>query len=425
MNNLDITLFPRSLNGKIKAPPSKSLSHRALICAALSKGKSTISNIVYSDDILATIKSLTLLGVKFDKKSNNITIHGVNKIKHIFKEVNCNESGSTLRFLIPLLSLSDKKVVFTGAKSLIKRPQSIYSKIFKEDNNLFEVKNNKIVVNGSIKARDYYIKGNVSSQFFSGLMFSLPLLKEDSSIYIDGTLESESYINLTINILYKFGITIQKIKNGYFIPGNQTYTPTNYTVEGDFSNAAFYLVGGVLKGLVKVNNLSHESFQGDKVIIDLIKQMKGKVIFMENGYITESSNTKEAIIDLADCPDLGPIITLLASLSEGKSIIKNIARLRLKESDRVKSTVSTLKLLGADIKSTENEIIVNGKQMLKGGVTVDSYNDHRIAMMVSIAALRCKNEVILTNANAITKSYPGFYEDYLSLGGEYKINTKD
>ena len=425
MKNVDITLFPSILNGEINSPPSKSLSHRALICAALSKGKSVISNIIYSDDINATILALELLGVVFDKKESAITVHGIKKIKTNSKEINCNESGSTLRFLIPIFSLSNKKVTFTGAKSLISRPQSIYEKIYKEDGNTFEIINDKIVVNGSVKAREYTIKGDVSSQFFSGLMFALPLLNEDSTILIDGKLESKSYIDLTIEMLEKFGITIHQIKNGYFIEGNQTYKPTNYIVEGDYSQAAFYLVGGVLSELVKVNNLSHDSNQGDRAIIKYLKQMHGKVIFMENGFITESSKTNASIIDLADCPDLGPIITLLAALSKGESTIINISRLRLKESDRVESTVSTLKALGANIKSTKNTISVIGKPLLKGGVTVDSYNDHRIAMMVSIAALRSENEIVLTNANAVTKSYPAFFEDYMSLGGKYKVNKKD
>ncbi len=420
-DKLDIVLFPSVLNGEIKSPPSKSLSHRALICAALSKGKSVIKNIIYSDDIKATISALELLGAKFEINKDIIAVSGIKTIKSPSKSINCNESGSTLRFLIPLFSLSDKEIEFKGAKSLINRPQSVYKEIFLEDGNTFFVDRDKIVVKGSVKPRVYFLKGNVSSQFFSGLMFALPLLKEDSTIYIDGNLESKSYIDLTIDMLAKFGIKIIEIKNGYFIEGNQIYKPTKYTVEGDYSQAAFYLVGGILSGLVKVNNLPHNSIQGDKAIIEFIKQMKGKIICLENGYITEFSNTASSTINLADCPDLGPIITLLAALSTGKSTIINISRLRIKESDRVASTVSTLKALGANIKSTKYEIIVTGVQSLNGGVTVDSHNDHRIAMMLSIAALKCKKEIKLTNANAVTKSYPAFFEDYKSLGGKYKI----
>jgi len=421
MTKVDMKLFPSKLNGEIKAPPSKSLSHRAIICAALSKGRSVISNLIYSDDINATIDSLKLIGARFDKNGDSLIVHGIKKFKHIVDEVNCKESGSTLRFIIPIFSLTDEEVIFTGSKTLMNRPQTIYSKIFKDDDNQFEINENKIVVNGSLKPRKYIVKGDVSSQFFSGLMFALPLLDGDSSIYIEGELESKSYVNLTIDILEKFGITISPFENGYHIPGNQEYKPTDYTVEGDYSQASFHLVGGVLSGLVRVTGLEHNTFQGDKAIIEDIKHMKGKVIFMENGYITELSKTKGTTIDIADCPDLGPIISLIACLSEGTTHIKNISRLRIKESDRVQSTVSTLKMLGADIISSESEITINGVQSLVGGVILDSHNDHRIAMMISIAALVCDKEITLTNADAVNKSYPGFFDDYKALGGKYKL----
>ena len=418
---LDLELFPSILNGDIKAPPSKSLSHRALICASLAKGQSIITNIAYSEDILATISALELLGAKFEKHNNKLIVKGTKRIKTPQMPINCNESGSTLRFLIPIFSLTNKEISFTGTQSLIKRPQSIYKEIFKKDGNIFKVKGNNIVVNGSIKARKYLIKGNVSSQFFTGLMFSLPLLKEDSTILIEGTLESKGYIDLTIKTLEEFGIEILELENGYFIKGNQKYEPRNFNIEGDYSQAAFFLVGGVLNGIIKVNDLEHESFQGDKAIIDVIKLMKGKVIYMENGFITESSSTIGTTIDLSDFPDLGPIIALLGSLSEGKTRITNASRLRIKESDRIESTVRTLKALGANISSTKDEIVIKGKSTLKGGVTVDSFNDHRIAMMVSIAASLSEEKVILTNANAVSKSYPNFFEDYLNVGGKLNI----
>ena len=420
IKNQAIVLFPSILDGEIQSPPSKSLSHRALICAALAKGTSTIKNIIFSDDIIATISALEQLGAKFDKSANKVIVHGIKKRLPLSNLVNCNESGSTLRFLIPLFSLSNKKIQFTGKKTLLNRPLSIYEKIFKEDGNIFDINNDVITVNGSIKAKEYLLKGNVSSQFFSGLMFALPLLKENSTIVVEGKLESESYIDLTIDILNKYGIKIQKLQNNYFIEGNQSYSPFNYTVEGDFSQAAFYLVGGIISKYVKVTDLLHTSKQGDKAIIQFIKQMKGNVISLENGYITESSKTLSTTIDLANCPDLGPIIALLACLSKGTTHIINISRLRLKESDRVFSTVSTLQSLGANIKTNKDKIIIIGKTSLKGGVTVDSFNDHRIAMMLSIAALRCENEITLTNANVVSKSYPAFYEDYKSLGGKYK-----
>lgn len=415
-----ITAFPTSLEGKLKAPPSKSLSHRALICAGLAHGESKIYNLVYSEDILATMNVLEAVGVHFKKEDNYLLVRGVKRLKGPRKPVDCNESGSTLRFMIPILSLTNKEVEFTGKQSLLKRPQSIYQEIFNQDQNVFDHTDSRILVKGSIKARDYYIKGDVSSQFFSGLLFSLPLLDEDSYIYVEGKLESKSYINLTIETLKLFGVEIQEIENGYFIEGNQTYTPKEYTIEGDYSQAAFFLVGGILSGHIDIQDLEHDSVQGDMEIIDIIQAMKGKVIFTENGYITSLSKTKSTTIDIGNCPDLGPIVSLLAALSSGTTKIINAERLRIKESDRIKSTVETLRALGANITSENDEIIIRGQKTLQGGVTVDSFNDHRIAMMAAIASANCEKEVTITRADAVNKSYPHFFEDFKKVGGKIK-----
>ena len=420
-NNNPVRLLPTEIQGSVNIPPSKSLSHRALICAGLSNGRSKISNIIYSEDIKATISALEQLGAEFEAKDDEITVTGVKRLKYDNNPVDCNESGSTIRFMIPIFSLTNKEITFVGKESLINRPQSIYENIFKEDGNKFTKSNNKIVVKGSVKSRDYHIDGNVSSQFISGLMFSLPLLNDDSTIHINGKLESKGYIDLTVDMLETFGIEIQETTNGYFIPGNQKYEAKDYRVEGDYSQAAFFLVGGILNGAIKINDLNHESFQGDKEIVDIIKRMKGKVIYTENGFATNKSSTIGTTIDISTCPDLGPIVSLLGTLSKGTTTITNISRLRLKESDRVESTVCTLKALGADIKVTNDTIVINGRETLMGGVTVDSYNDHRIAMMISIAALRCEKEVILTGANAVNKSYPHFFKDYKLVGGSLII----
>lgn len=416
-----IKLFPSNLKGDIKIPPSKSLSHRALICASLSKGKSIITNVVLSEDIKTTIEALQQLGAKFEINGDKVTVIGVKRPKYDNNPVFCNESGSTIRFLIPIFSLTNKEVVFTGKESLISRPQTIYKKIFDHDQNKFNIEEDRIVVKGSVKARDYFIDGNVSSQFFSGLMFALPLLKEDSYIYFNGSIESKSYIDLTIEMLELYGIEVDKLENGYFIEGNQDYKATNYQVEGDYSQAAFFLVAGILNGAVKLDDLNHESNQGDAEIINVIKHMKGRVIFTENGFVTEQSKTHGTTINISDCPDLGPIISLLGALSKGTTTIKNISRLRLKESDRVESTVNTLKSLGVNVKVEDEQIVIHGRQTLKGGVELDSYNDHRIAMMIAIAALRCDKPVTLNNANAVNKSYPHFFEDYKSIGGNFEV----
>lgn len=420
MNFDQITLFPTKLRGSVRIPTSKSLTHRALISASLAKGKSTITNVVMSEDIKATLKALEQLGAKFDIKGDIIQVKGIKSLKVPTQPIDCNESGSTLRFMIPILSLTNKPVEFTGKPSLLKRPQDVYKILFEEDQIPFIHQADRIMVNGSIKARKYEIDGSISSQFFTGLMFALPLLNEDSYIYLLGTLESKGYIDLTIDILKKFGISIIEIDNGYLIPGNQVYKSFDYTVEGDYSQGAFFLVAGILNGSIAVDNLPHESLQGDKEIIDIIKRMKGRLIYTENGLVANTSETNGTRIDISNCPDLGPIVALLGSLSRGTTTIVNASRLRMKESDRIESTVTTLQQLGANIKTENDDIIIHGKSNLTGGV-VDSHNDHRIAMMAAIAAIVCENEVVLTGASAVNKSYPHFFDDYLHLGGNYQV----
>jgi 3-phosphoshikimate 1-carboxyvinyltransferase len=413
--NVTIKVFPSTIHGTVNVPSSKSLSHRALIAASLAQGISILNNITLSEDVIATINALKQIGAKFKINDTSIFVQGVKKIHHPNKAVYCNESGSTLRFLIPLFSATNKPITFTGKQSLLKRPLSIYKNLAEKDQISFIQSNDKIVVNGFFKGGLYHIDGSVSSQFFSGLMFYLPLLNNDTTIVIDGILESKSYINLTIQILQKFGIRIQEIENGYFIPGNQKYEPNNITIEGDYSQAAFFLVGGVLNGSVTTKNLSLQSLQGDQKIINIIKQMNGKIIYEEDGFIAVKSSTIGKTIDISNCPDLGPIISLLGAVSDGKTILTGAKRLRLKESDRIEAILSTLSKLGANIEQLNDDIIIHGVPSLSGGI-VDSYNDHRIAMMCAMAALASENPVIITRANAVNKSYPNFFNDLKSLG---------
>jgi len=423
MNNQpkSMTFSKSNLKGEIDAPSSKSYTHRAIIAASLARGKSKITNITYSDDIYATINAVKAMGAKVETHDNYCYVEGVKKVKKIADIVHCNESGSTLRFMIPIFSLSNKKFSITGTPSLMRRPLTIYEDIFSEENMQFTLQKNIIEIKGSLQPKTYKIDGTISSQFLTGLMYALPLLEGDSTIKIVNHLESKSYLNITIDLLEEFGIIIKEIDDGYFIKGNQSYHAKDYAVEGDYSQAAFFLVGGQMNGAIIINNLEHDSPQGDKVIIDIIKDMKGRVIYSEDGLISEKTKTIGTIIDISDCPDLGPILSLLASVSKGVTKIVNIERLRLKESDRVQSTVQTLKKLGVDIEVSGNEIIIQGSTKLLGGVTLDSHNDHRIAMMVAIASLVSTNPITLTNPYAINKSYPNFYKDYQKLGGQITI----
>lgn len=260
----------------------------------------------------------------------------------------------------------------------------------------------------------------MSSQFISGLLFSLPLLNNDSTISLTTPLESSGYVKITIEVLKTYNIEIKEIQNGYFIKGNQQYISTNYNIEGDFSNSAFFLVAGLLQNSIETLNLSNDSVQGDRNIIDVLKQFKGRVVHLENGYMTSSQETHGTVVDISQIPDLGPPIALLGVLSKGKTIITNITRLKTKESDRVESIITTLATLGANIYEKNNEIHINGKNFLEGG-TVDSFNDHRIVMMATIASLKSKKPIIITNANAVRKSFPGFFRTLKTIGFKYEI----
>ena len=406
------------LKGTINVPSSKSLTHRAIIAASLANGKSIIKNINKSKDIEATISAMKHLGAKISESDNELIIEGC--YPHLVNNViDSNESGSTIRFLIPLSLLQDKEVTFIGHNKLVDRPQDVYLDIFKEKGIWYKKDNNHylpLTVRGPIKGGIYNIRGDVSSQFITGLLYTLPLCKEDSEIRITTKLESKSYIDLTIDVLKKFGIEIKYNNNIYYIKGSQTYQPTNYTVEGDFSQAAFFLASDMLGSFVRLKNMNPDSLQGDKEIINYIERIGGKVIYKDSLYYCVSGKTNNVDIDVSNTPDLGPILTCLLSQVEGKSTLYNASRLRIKECDRITCVKEELIKLGLDISETYDSIIINGKKKVNGA-TIDSHNDHRLVMSFAILATISESDVVITNAEAINKSYPNFFKDFESLGG--------
>ncbi len=416
-----VRINPKILKGTISIPPSKSLCHRGIISAALAHEESTISNVIFSDDINATCQGMEKLGARIEDLG-----HGVLKIKgntqEIEKEINIDskESGSTLRFLIPISMLNDKTKVFTGRGKLVSRPLESYYKIFDEQAIIYSTENGNLPleIQGKLKAGDFEIEGNISSQFITGLLFTLPLVDGDSKIIVKGDLESKGYVDLTLDTLNKFGISIEnKDYQEFLIKGNQKYKARDYRVEGDFSQAAFWLVGGIIGEEITSLDLNIESLQGDKIIMDLIKEMGGDIEITKDKVITRRSDTKGIEIDASQCPDIVPILTVLAALSEGETRIINAARLRIKESDRLKAISTELNKLGADVRELEDGLVIQGKKSLKGGI-VDSWNDHRIAMSLAIASFRCREEVIITNSDSVNKSYPHFWEDFKKIGGD-------
>lgn len=416
----NIIIYPSTLKGEIKIPPSKSMSHRAIIAAGLTDGISNIFNVILSEDIEATIGALKNLGATLQLKDSTLKIMGSGKLQIINEGFNCNESGSTLRFILPIVATTGSHAIFYGNGALKQRPLKPYYDIF--DDQKIKYKNNDgklpLILDGKLKPGGFKIKGNISSQFISGLLFALPLLDGDSKIIITTDLESMSYIALTIDVLKHYSIIIEN--NAYkefIIKGSQKYQASDFTVEGDFSQAAFWIVAGILGADVTCTGLNMNSHQGDAAIIEIVRKLNGKVIINEEKVTAFPSKTKGTIIDAAQFPDLVPIITVLAALSDGTTKIINATRLRLKESDRLKAISTELNKIGADIVETTDGLEIHGKISFKGGI-VNSWNDHRIAMSLAIASLKCEQPLIIQEAECVKKSYPDFWNDFIKLGGK-------
>jgi 3-phosphoshikimate 1-carboxyvinyltransferase len=415
-----VKITPKALNGNINIPPSKSICHRAIIAAGLSDGTSCIENVALSKDIIATIDAMKCLGADIKVNSNSLFIKGCSRLNPNpnADSIHCFESGSTLRFIIPIAILTGKKITFTGEGRLNERPLNPYIEIFNDKNIYYSKKDGlPLTVQGRLPSGEYRLKGDVSSQFITGLTFALPLLDGDSSIILTSKLESRGYIDLSLEVLERFNIHI--LNNGYnefFIKGNQKYMETDFKVEGDYSQAAFFIAAGILGGDVRCFGLNEYSSQGDKKIIDIVKEMGGDIYFNDGVLSARESITHGAVIDASECPDLVPILAVLASLSNGETKIINAKRLRLKESDRLKAMATELTKLGADIEEMDDGLVINGKSYLNGGC-VDSWGDHRIAMALSIASIRCKNPVTINGSDSVEKSYPDFFKDFLRLGG--------
>ena len=403
------------LVGELSPPPSKSELHRYIIASSLAKGISKIENISFSEDIIATIEAMKKLGAKIEQKDNYLLIDGSDTFKNLNEniEIDCNESGSTLRFLFPLSIVEENKVLFKGRGKLFKRPMTPYFENFEK----YKIKHsyineNEILLEGKLKAGIYAIDGNISSQFITGLLFSLPLLDGESKIIINGKLESSNYIDISLDCLSKFGIKI--INNSYqefIIEGNQSYRAGNYRTEADYSQAAFFLVANAIGSKIKINDLSENSLQGDKKIIDFISE------------IDKWSSKDTLILDGSETPDIIPILSLKAAVSGKKIEIVNVERLRIKESDRLKATVEELSKINFDLIEKKDSILINSREDLKANknekiVSLSAHSDHRIAMMIAIATTCYDGEILLDNLDCVKKSYPNFWEVFLSLGGK-------
>lgn len=419
------TIQPSTLSGDYFAPPSKSDSHRALICAALANGFSFISPLAPSEDILATISALNALDANIQLQEEKVIVSGIldKPTDHI--RIFCNESGSTLRFLIPIVAAYGIEAVFTGAGKLPQRPLNLYhEQLDCKGISLDRLENEELPlkVKGKLQPGSFELAGNVSSQFITGLLFALPLLNGDSELKIISPLESKPYVDMTITTLHRFGIEITEKDMCYQIKGGQTYLPCSYTVEGDYSNAAIFAAAALLseQGIV-LSGLSNRSKQGDKEILELIKKFGGSVTNVSEDSVKVAKGELHGIaIDAAQIPDLVPILAVIGTFAKGNTHIYNAHRLKIKESDRLTAITQALYTLGADISCDDDSITVYGGKRLHGGA-VSACNDHRIAMSMAIAALVSDGEVLIDGAEAVNKSYPQFFNDYNRLGGRADV----
>jgi 3-phosphoshikimate 1-carboxyvinyltransferase len=433
-----VRVTPAPLQGTIQIPSSKSMGHRAIICAGLSAKPVIVDNITMSADIAATNACLQALHVQVEPVASQIPGRQAFKYSRSGNLavqqslLDCGESGSTLRFFIPLGAMLGK-VSFTGHGKLVSRPLEPYYEIFRKQGLAFHTSAKgqlPLEIQGKLKAGVFELPGNVSSQFISGLLFALPLLQGDSLIKVLPPVESVSYINLTLSALRSFGIIIEeKEKFVYSIKGGQTYQSPSARVyvEGDWSQSAFWLAAGAMQGNITCSGLDFASKQGDKAIVKIMQAMQaslktGKDKDGQAMITATTSETKGTTIDAADCPDLVPILSALAAVSKGKTVITHAERLRLKECDRLLAMSTELMKLGANIKETPDGLIIEGKPAgLTGGATVSAWNDHRVAMSLAIVASRCQKPVVITGSESVKKSYPEFWQDLASAGG--KVET--
>lgn len=397
------TFQPCKLYGNIDAPPSKSMAHRYLIGAALSGQKCQISGFDYSEDILASIDCLKALGAKITVENDTVTIDSEEFMKVEEKPVlKCRESGSTLRFFIPLALCLGKEVVLQGSKRLFERPLGIYEEICKEQGFLFEKNEISVTLSGKLVSGNYKIRGDISSQFITGMIFALLYLGEESGIEIIPPFESRSYVNLTISALKSFGADIEFADEYHIVIRKSEMKSYEGRIEGDYSNAAFLDAFNYLNSDVEIQNLHAESLQGDKVYKEYFEKIA----------------TGTPVLDISDCPDLGPVLFAMAALKNGATFT-GTDRLKAKESDRGMAMHEELKKLGGVLSFGNNSITVPKQELKNKGMVLSGHNDHRIVMAMSV--ILSKTGGTIEEAEAVSKSYPGFFEDIKRLGAEVKL----
>jgi len=417
---MNVTIGKSTFSGKIKMASSKSHLHRALICAALGDRMCRLYYNGSSDDVAATINCLNALGAEIADKGEYFEILPIKQVKNGI--LPCNESGSTLRFMLPIACALGAECTLTGTEKLISRPlEPLISQLEKHGAKIEKYKD-KIIISGRLTAGKYTVRGDISSQFITGLLLALPLLEKDSELEITGNIQSRPYIDMTLSVLRDFGMETEICKDNLIkIPTLGRFkAPDALNAEGDWSNAAFWLaLGAFSEAGIETEGLSEDSTQGDKKMLEIIGHAGAHITKKDSSYTVKKCKLKAFECDCADTPDLAPVICILASVCDGESRIHNVERLRLKESDRIETTMAMVRALGGEIRYENGALIINGKPKLKGG-TVDSCNDHRIAMAAAVASAVCEENVTILGANSVNKSYRSFWEVFEAIGGNVK-----
>lgn len=417
----DVKFSPFVPNGTVNVPPSKSDVHRAIICAAMANGVSRISPVALSNDIKATIGCIKALGADAVLENNVLTVDGTNMYKNKTALLDCGESGSTLRFFIPIAAVGNINATFVGKGKLPQRPIGIFTEALPKAGTVCKTEGGlPLEIKGQLKSGIFEIPGNVSSQFITGLLLALPILEGDSEIVLTSPLESVGYIAMTIRTMKQFGVNIQATEKGWHIKGGQSYKTCDYTTDGDWSQAAFFMVLGAVSGKVTVKGVAKDSTQGDKKCAEILARFGAKVTQLDNEVTVEKGELKAITVDASQIPDLVPVLSVCAAFAEGTTKIINAERLRIKECDRLKATAELLNNLGGKVKELSDGLEITGVSSLKGG-NVNGYNDHRIVMSAAVCAARSDGDITATFAMSINKSYPDFYIDYNSIGGKANV----
>ncbi|MGI6167559.1 MAG: 3-phosphoshikimate 1-carboxyvinyltransferase [Eubacteriales bacterium] len=418
---MEVIITPRALGGSIAAIPSKSHLHRLLICAAL--GDSPLK-IPYpagtmSGDIKATLGCLAALGSDIKPGDGCLVVGPLDRGATGVARLDCGESGSTYRFLVPVVLALGRPAVFRLSGRLPSRPMDdLFSALEVHGAKIRGKGSPDVFVSGRISHGKYEIPGNISSQYVTGLLLALPLLAGESEIIITGKPESAGYINMTLGVLRDFSVEVRQTPTGYHIPAPQKISPTRAIMpEGDWSNSAFWLAAGAMRGEgIRVTGLRRDTTQGDSAMCEILRRFGTRVEGNCDCVAVSPSRLRGISVNAADIPDLVPAIAAVAAAAEGVTVIEKAGRLRLKESDRLSSVSATLNALGGCAVTGDNSITIYGTGGLVGG-KVESFADHRIAMMAAVCSVICKNNVIISNVEATDKSYPGFFSDFAALGG--------